>query len=39
MVSLAVLDNTDVAGKQAIMGTAELAVTVMNTLGFDMPAE
>ena len=39
MVSLAGLDNTDVVGKQAMIGTAELAVTVMNNLGADMPAE
>ena len=39
MGSLAGLDNTDVAGKIAMIGTAELAVTVMNNLGADMPAE
>ena len=39
MVSLAGLDNTAVVGKQAMIGTAELAVTVMNNLGADMPAE
>ena len=39
MVSLAGLDNTDVAGKEAMIGTAQLAVTVMNNLGADMPAE
>ena len=39
MVSLAGLDNTDVAVKQAMIDTAELAVTVMNNLGADMPAE
>ena len=32
MVSLAGLDNTDVAGKEAMIGTAQLAVTVMNNL-------
>jgi len=39
MVSLAGLDNTDVAGKQAMIGTVELAVTVMNNLGAEMPPE
>ena len=39
MVSLAGLDNTDVAGKEAMIGTAELAVTVMNNLGAEMPPE
>ena len=39
MVSLAGLDNTDVAGKEAMIGTAQLAVTVINNLGADMPAE
>ena len=39
MVSLAGLDNTDVAGKQAMISTAELAKTVMNALGDDMPAD
>ena len=39
MVSLAGLDNTDVAGKQAMVGTAQLAETVMSALGKDMPPE
>ena len=42
MVSLAGLDNTAVAGKQAskaMISTAELAKTVMNALGDDMPAD
>ena len=39
IVSLAGLDNTDVAGKQAMISTAELAKTVMDALGDDMPAE
>ena len=39
MVSLAGLDNTDVAGKEAMIGTAELALTVMNNLGAEMPPE
>ena len=38
MVSLAGLDKTDVAGKQAMVETAVLAVKVMNTLGDAMPA-
>ena len=33
------MDNTDVAGKEAMIGTAELAVTVMNNLGAEMPPE
>ena len=39
MVSLAGLDNTDVAGKEAMIATADLAVTVMNNLGAEMPPE
>ena len=39
MVTLAGLDNTDVAGKQAMVETAVLAATVMNALGDVMPAE
>ena len=39
MVTLAGLDNTDVAGKQAMVETAVLAATVMNTLGDAMPAD
>ena len=39
MVTLAGLDNTDVAGKQAMVETAVLAATVMNALGDAMPAE
>ena len=39
MVSLAGLDNTDVAGKEAMIGTAELAGTVMNNLGAEIPSE
>ena len=39
MISLAGLHNTDVEGKQAMTGTAELAVTVMNALGDEMCAE
>ena len=39
MVSLAGVDNTDVAGKQAMIGMAELGVTVINNLGADIPAE
>ena len=39
MVTLAGLDNTDVAGKQAMVETAVLATTVKNALGDAMPAE
>ena len=39
MVTLAGLDNTDVAGKQAMVETAVLAATVMNALGDAMPAD
>jgi len=39
MVTLAGLDNTDVAGKQAMVETAVLATTVMNALGDAMPAD
>ena len=39
MVRLAGLDNTHVAGKQAMSTTAELAKTVLNALGDDMPAD
>ena len=39
MESLAGLENTDVAGKEAMIATAELAVTVMNNLGAEMPPE
>ena len=39
MVSLAGLDNTDVAGKEAMIGTAQLAVTVMNNLDAEMPPD
>ena len=34
-----VSDNTDVAGKQAMVETAVLAATVMNALGDAMPAD
>ena len=39
LVSLAGLDNTDVAGKQAMISTAQLAKTVMDAFGDEMPAE
>ena len=39
MVSLAGLDNTDVAWKQAILGTAQLAKTVRSALMNDIPPE
>ena len=39
MVSVAGLDNTDVAGKQAMVETAVLGATVMNALGDAMPAD
>ena len=39
MVTLAGLDNTDIAGKQAMVETAVLATTVMNALGDAMPAD
>ena len=39
IVSLAGLDNTDVAGKEAMIATADLAVTFMNNLGAEMPPE
>ena len=39
MVSLAGLDNTDVAGKNAMIETAVLAEKVMNALGDSMPPD
>ena len=39
MVCLAGLDNTDVAGKKAMIETAVLVEKVMNGLGDSMPAE
>ena len=39
MVSLAGLDNTDVAGKNAMIETAVLAEKVMNALGDSMPQD
>ena len=39
MVTLAGLDNIDVAAKQAMVETAVLAATVMNALGDAMPAD
>ena len=39
MASLAWLDNSVVAGKQAMVETAVLAEKVMNALGDAMPAE
>ena len=39
MVSLAGLDNTDVAGKKAMIETAVLAEKVMHALGDAMPPE
>jgi len=39
MVSLAGLNNTNVAGKEEMVGTAQLAETVMSALGKDMPPE
>ena len=39
MVTLAGLDNTDVAGKQAMVETTVLAATVMNALGDAVPAD
>ena len=39
MVSLAGLDNTAVAGKQAMVETAVLAEKVINALGDAMPAD
>ena len=39
MVSLEGLDNTDVVGKEAMVGTAQLAETVMSALGKGMPPE